>query len=93
MLEGSPVPPLRDGVGRPEFAWFHREIAQGVWIRASKAALWVRQADVEKRREHGCSRGLALAAAIKRISPSRATCGSICQVKVSLLRQQNGLRD
>lgn len=44
----------------PEFAWLYPEIEPGVWVNARKVAAWVRKADVEKRREHGCDRGRVL---------------------------------
>ena len=41
----------------PEFARLYPEITPGTWIRASKAALWIWQADAERQREHACTRG------------------------------------
>ena len=39
----------------PEYAWLYPEITPGVWVRATKAALWVRQAEAFRHREHACA--------------------------------------
>jgi hypothetical protein len=44
----------------PEFARLYPEITPGTWVRASKAALWIWQADAERQREHACARGRAI---------------------------------
>ena len=45
---------------RPEYAWVHREITPGVWIRATKAATWVRQADPSRCSEASSARSRPL---------------------------------
>jgi hypothetical protein len=41
---------------RPEYTWLYPEFAPGVWIRASKAVLWVSQTDANRSPELSSAR-------------------------------------